>query len=88
MDAVGPRLREEELTLRRRIGHLCNPKGLSGHFILAFRRRRLVRKLRKRFEHPYSMFLTQSIDSGRPTEGRRTADQASPERAWPAARFR
>jgi hypothetical protein len=75
MDASArERLHAEETRLHRRIESLCRPKGLIGHFVLVSRRRRLIRKLRARFEVPYAMFLTQGIISGRPTEERRIAE--------------
>jgi hypothetical protein len=79
MDAsTGERLRAEETKLHRRIESLCRPMGLLGYFTLVSRRRRLIRKLRARFEVPYAVFLTQGIVSGRATEERRIAEQAAP----------
>jgi hypothetical protein len=79
MDASArDRLCAQEAKLHRRIESLCHPKGLLGHFALVSRRRRLIRKLRARFEVPYAMFLNQRIVSGRPTEERRIAEQAAP----------
>ena len=77
MDASAhQKLRTEEAKLHRRIESLCRPKGLLAHFALVFRRRRLIRKLRARFEVPYAMFLTQGIVSGCPTEERRISEVA------------
>ena len=69
------RLRVEEAKLQRRLDSRCRPKGLLGHFALVSRRRRLIRKLRARFEVPYAMFLTQEIASHPANEERRIAEQ-------------
>ena len=61
------RLRAEEAKLQRRIEVSCCPKNLLRYLFIAFRRRRLLRKLRARFEVPYSMFLAQD---GTPDEKR------------------
>ena len=69
------RLCVEEAKLQRRIDSHCRPKGLLGHLALVSRRRRLIRKLRTRFEVPYAMFLTQEIASHPADEERRIAEQ-------------
>lgn len=58
---AGERLRAEKMKLRDRVETFCHPKGLLGRFALVSRRRRLLRKLRERFEVPHAMFLTQEI---------------------------
>ncbi len=57
MEDVGPRMRAEEVKLRRRIELCCRPQNLLGHLIMAVRRRRLIRKMRARFVRPYAMFV-------------------------------
>jgi hypothetical protein len=60
MDAnAGAGLRAEEAKLQRRIEVFCQPKNLLGYLVIVFRRRRLLRKLRARFEVPYAMFVAQ-----------------------------
>ena len=52
------RFREEKAKLRRRLGRFCNPRGIVGDFLVFRRRRQLVRRLRFRFEVPYSLFIS------------------------------
>jgi hypothetical protein len=65
---AGARLRAEEAKLQRRIEVRCHPKNLLGSLIIALRQRRLLRKLRERFEVPYAMFAAQgrTHDENRP----------------------
>lgn len=71
MDAsAGARLRAEETKLQRRIESHCRPRNLLGCFSIFVRRRRLLRKLRTRFEVPYAMFVAQNGTQ----EGKRVYD--------------
>ncbi|HVJ44787.1 MAG TPA: hypothetical protein VM511_00265 [Luteolibacter sp.] len=65
-------LRAEEKRLRRRIVRLCRPKGILGHFALAYGKWRLVWKLRARFDGRDAMFLGNGVtsDCGRLAVGR------------------
>ena len=72
-------LRAEETKLTKRIKSFCQPKSIMGYFALLVRRRRLIRKLRKRFELPYAMFLAQGIISDRSKTDRRISETSPQE---------
>ena len=68
--SAGARLRAEEAKLQRRIESHCRSRNLLGCFSIFVRRRRLLRKLRARFEVPYAMFVAQNGTQ----EGKRVYD--------------
>lgn len=69
-DYMDARLHAEEEKLQKRIESRCRPRNLIGRFSIFLRRRRLLKKLRNRFEVPYAMFATEN----RIAEGNRLYD--------------
>jgi hypothetical protein len=51
------KLRWEELKLSRRLGRFCKARGIIGDLRVFFRRRKLLARLRRRFEIPHALFL-------------------------------
>ena len=59
------RLHNEEAKLERRIEYFCHPANVSGYIFLAVNKRRLLRKLKARFDVPYAMFVSDGSVIGR-----------------------
>jgi hypothetical protein len=51
------KLRWEEMKLSRRLGRFCKAKGFIGDVRIFLRRRKLLARLRRRFEVPHALFL-------------------------------
>jgi hypothetical protein len=51
------KLRWEELKLSGRLGRFCKARGFIGDLRVFFRRRKLLARLRRRFELPHALFL-------------------------------
>ena len=62
--SAASRLHIEEAKLERRIESWCSPNNLRGFISVALRRRKLLRKLKVRFEVPYAMFVSEGRMQG------------------------
>jgi hypothetical protein len=58
------KLRWEEMKLSRRLGRFCKAKGFIGDVRIFLRRRKLLARLRRRFEVPHALFLAGSHGKG------------------------